>query len=165
MLLQGARQIVPIRKNLYTMIVVLDPLVDSHRSALKSLLYFIEIGVPVRIGLVFSKASTADETDADACDDVCFTKLYLRAKQESSGRAGAVSLLQALADAEEKTISKKEAINMYAASIAKASGSWTKSKFVTDAKDALASTEGDETVEKMRVYTKSKVRIFHLFTT
>ena len=94
---------------------------------------------------------------SELCDDACFTKLYLRAKRESSGKAGTIQLLQALVSVDEPVITKEKAVEVYAASIAKASGSWTKSSFASNAREALDSPEGLDTVQKMHEYTSNKV--------
>ncbi|XP_078741581.1 UDP-glucose:glycoprotein glucosyltransferase 1-like, partial [Lampetra fluviatilis] len=93
-----------IRKNLFSLVLVVDPLDKATKELLKLAEMFYQNHVPVRLGLVFV---VSGEDAVDATDDagVALVRAFNFAAAGDSGNAGAFSLLLAVYDALEEGVS------------------------------------------------------------
>jgi len=120
-LLQRSAQLIPVRKNIYNIILVLDFRDALCRTALQDAINYLESGAPVRIGIVFTDNPTY-EADPDICDSSCWTNLFLLAMKQKN-RKHAINFLSLVADS-GRAVSLVEAKEFFARAISeKSSGS------------------------------------------
>eukprot|EP00924_Labyrinthula_sp_SR-Ha-C_P013442 maker-scaffold_5-snap-gene-2.42-mRNA-1 protein AED:0.22 eAED:0.24 QI:0/0/0/0.75/1/1/4/0/1515 len=79
-LLQNSRQLIPLRKNLYTSIVALDLSKPSSLALLQSFAEFYSSGVTVRFGFVLGSSDDI-VSSTDRCENYCFLSLFVHIKQ------------------------------------------------------------------------------------
>uniref|UniRef100_A0A7S2RIH0 UDP-glucose:glycoprotein glucosyltransferase n=1 Tax=Mucochytrium quahogii TaxID=96639 RepID=A0A7S2RIH0_9STRA len=150
MLLRQSYQLIPVRKNMYTSIIVINPASEASRSAMATVLDFIQRGAPVRYGFVFVDAEKVGDSE---CGARCFVGLFL-ASIEANSRGVAQKFLESFADL--KSTSLDAAVEAFVAVNHKASSKRSNEEYMELAKSTIESEKAQETYEKMRAYAKSK---------
>ncbi len=98
-LLQPVQRLIPVRKNLFTVIAAADPARAEDRVALNVLVQLVQQGAPIRLGVVFREVERPTGEQAGLangeCRAKCFVALFLEAI-EAAGKEAGVKLLGAL---------------------------------------------------------------------
>lgn len=166
-LLQQSFQLATVRKNLYTVVMVIDPATLEGRKALQAAMYFLQQKMPIRIGVVFSsvpgsKENTGiDKNDEDRiCGPRCFVALFL-AGAKSSGRTAGINALGILSRAQTEHLTESNAVELFAQTLALITSS---SRRLSEAEYREAAMEyldpqnelTSSTMDRMNVFVQKK---------
>lgn len=150
--LQHTWQLHQIRKNLYTLVFVLDPTTNAGAAAVSSLFKYVRMGAPLRFGLVIVDKAMAEAAAEGA------TKMDLSTEPRDIATAAHIAMLlrgatQHGADAAWtflRTLTTspppytiKEASGAFATAVKAATGAWTMSAAEEEARAALTDDTGD----------------------
>lgn len=161
-------QLHALARNLYTLVLVVDPTTNQGLEALALVQAMLQNMYPVRFGLVLTSQSAVDlasrsggaaclspdreagsDVMADAADVVA---LFAEAKQRHTAKT-AVDFLFSLATTVKAPFSRQDLIESYAAAVAGARGSWSKASYATEASkalDALVQGAGADVIAEVR---------------
>ena len=152
-LLQHAWHIIPIRRNLYTGVFVVDPLTKVGLDTIAMLYEFIDGNVPLRIGLVMvdSKSNTGNAVNVGIV-----LKLLALAKKEHKQPAANAFLKVLSQYANKIPLTKEDLVTAYATGVAQGTGSWSTSSFQDEAEKCLNSDRFDSLGDKVLKFFQSK---------
>jgi UDP-glucose:glycoprotein glucosyltransferase len=165
MLLRPSYQLHQIRRNLFNLVLVIDPATDEGLTAIATSMQLLHQLVPIRVGIVLTSSTLvtagvpkATKSDSAPADDAKLTtmqigKLFAAAKKWH-GTTAASRFLQGFASTATPTA--KSAIDAWAAAAAETTGSWTTGKFKEEANKVLSGSLGENAVKKMAAFVKNK---------
>ncbi len=161
-LLQPVQRLIPVRKNLFTVIAVADPARTEDRAALNLLVQLVQQGAPMRLGVVFDEAERQSAGRAGLasgeCRADCFVALFLEAIDVAGKEAG-VKLLGALLHASgvPGPLSLSFAVDEFARALGKAGGEGGAQRLRERALAAAQARKGaDSSLAAMSRYVASK---------
>lgn len=136
------QQLIQVRRNLYTAILVIDPTASNQVEWLSVVQHFVKMGAPIRFGLVLASDSAVGQ---------CAVKLFSVARKEY-GMDAAVEFLKASAGLG----SCEELSGPFGLALSKATGSWSASKFTSLASSVIEGKhdESEQALEKSARYVR-----------
>lgn len=159
-----SQQLIPVRRNLYTCIVVLDPSQRQQMEIVNTLLYFVRAGAPVRFGIVLTSEQLVQDwataapavdlmdtepctRDADCASVRCLMRLFVAAKTEYGVHA-ALNVLSAWSQELDLTDPASNTcdgvVNIFSMTLQQETSSWSANKFVKLAKEAFKNPKEDQ---------------------
>jgi len=133
-LLQPAWSLTALSRNLYTLILVVDPLTQTGASILMQIYMMMQQQYPVRFGLVFNCVSSAPQAQEDFC------RLFAQMRSEHSmeyATSFALSVAQSVLEGGEEALDRAFLSRMYVGSVEAVAeqdgGSWLSSSASTAA--------------------------------
>ena len=152
-LLQHAWHLIPIRRNLYTAVFVIDPLTKLGLETIGVLYDLMDGNIPLRMGIVMVDSVDNKQKEINAGTVL---KLLGTAKKEHK-QAAANGFLKVLSQLSEKVpLLKEDLITAYATGVAQGTGSWSSSSFSEEAVKCLESDRFDTLAGKVLKFYKSK---------
>ncbi|KAH9255529.1 hypothetical protein BASA81_006346 [Batrachochytrium salamandrivorans] len=136
------QQLIQVRRNLYTAILVIDPTSNSQVEWLSVIQHFVKMGAPIRFGLVLASDSVVGQ---------CAVKLFSSARKEY-GMDAALDFIKASAGLG----SCEELTEPFGLALSKATGSWSASKFTSLASSVIEGKhdESEQALEKSLRYVR-----------
>ena len=145
-LLQHAWQLIPIRRNLYTAVFVIDPLTKLGLETIGVLYDLMDGNIPLRMGIVMVDSVDNKQKEINAGTVL---KLLATAKKEHK-QAADNGFLKVLSQLSEKVpLLKEDLITAYATGVAQGTGSWSSSSFSEEAVKCLESDRFDTLAGKV----------------
>ena len=113
-LLVRSFNLIPVRKNVYTLLIVVDPMTTDGRKAMQAL-FWKSRGIPVRMGIVLAPSNLRQDSEDNPIDDAAsiedIMKLYLWARKKSS-KASGETFLARLSEWDGDVMSKSALVNL-----------------------------------------------------